>query len=456
VAEKMPAENQLYSLQEDGFKCFGSERNFIKPHPNLCFTKIPDFIERTLRCKKNDRKKLKNNNYLKNNLNKLPDTILPGANQISDYQPEKIVLIVVDGFGWRSLLHHQNEIPLLKNISSLEQKETAKLTKITSQFPSSTAPHAATLAYGGSPCDHGIFEKIFFLPALDDMIRPLSCEIVRDGKKVLTNNSTIPSHLIYPQETIYERLNKRGLRSRVIVSDRISSSASTKYFSRSAEIVDYPHENCAALSNTWHTTLKEDWQYSMIYFSQFDAVSHIEGSDSPEAANIAKTIFSTIEKIIKTSEGSGTLFMITADHGHININPKESENTIYLGNIIPSVYTSFNQYRCFGKCIPPSGGLRNLFLHVEKDFVDFVVKEINYKCKGKLEAFATRKLLNNGIFGTSCNDRHLNRLGTVTVLPYKNCVVYLDDTWSTGLNHKSDHGGASSEEMFIPLITYQS
>jgi predicted AlkP superfamily pyrophosphatase or phosphodiesterase len=65
----------------------------------------------------------------------------------------KIVLLVIDGFGFSHLQKHQQQNPFL---SSLISKES--VSAITSVYPSQTTNALMTLNTGLTPQEHGVFE----------------------------------------------------------------------------------------------------------------------------------------------------------------------------------------------------------------------------------------------------------------------------------------------------------
>ena len=73
----------------------------------------------------------------------------------------------MDGFGWRFFEKFQDE-PFLKTAPGAGQVE-----KLIAQFPSTTAAHLTTLHTGMPVGEHGIFEWIYYEPALDAIIAPL-------------------------------------------------------------------------------------------------------------------------------------------------------------------------------------------------------------------------------------------------------------------------------------------
>ena len=122
---------------------------FRKPlYDSYCFSNIPGTIEKLL-TGHTDKKKL-------------PDDTTPNK------EYDKVVLFFVDAFGWRFFERFQDQYPTLKRFV-----DHGIVSKITSQFPSTTAAHVTTIHTGKSVGQSGIFEWYYYEPKLDMMIAPL-------------------------------------------------------------------------------------------------------------------------------------------------------------------------------------------------------------------------------------------------------------------------------------------
>jgi predicted AlkP superfamily pyrophosphatase or phosphodiesterase len=71
---------------------------------------------------------------------------------LSSNQYDAVVLFLIDAFGWRFFEKFQDS-PFLKRVT-----QVGSVTKITSQFPSTTAAHITTIHTGMPVGEHGIFE----------------------------------------------------------------------------------------------------------------------------------------------------------------------------------------------------------------------------------------------------------------------------------------------------------
>jgi len=381
----------------------------------------------------------------------LPDSCLPESVRFSNTEmipPSKVVVILADGFGW-------NLVERLKHLPLIEEGHTnGVVSRITSQFPSTTSVHVTTISTDLEPIEHGIFEWNTYFPELGQLFQALPYRILKDGKKIEVSAKEVPPELIYPRPTFYEMLFRKGIGSLVIQNASIVNSITSKFITSGARTDSYPDNDLSKLTEKWPALMNEDdWRYGFVYFPHIDEDSHHNGPSSEKVAETTLHITNTVLDLIEASRGSNTLFLITADHGQIDVSPSERENRVCLLSELPQIEGMLEPHPTEpGTKIPPTGKFRNLFLQVQDQYVNTVVDALNRTYEKYLEAFASTSLINDGIFGSSDSRKYLSRLGTVSVIPRENYAVFLNEASMDNLDHLGSHGGAHPEEMIIPLI----
>src|SRR4051794_36026375 len=93
----------------------------------------------------------------------LPDDTLAGLPE----RPHAALLVVIDAFGWRFLERHA-EHPMIRRLV-----DRGTVSKLSSQFPSTTTAHMTTLHTGLPVSATGLYEWFMYEPALDELICPL-------------------------------------------------------------------------------------------------------------------------------------------------------------------------------------------------------------------------------------------------------------------------------------------
>jgi hypothetical protein len=134
---------------------------------------------------------------------------LPRAATVDVSAPvERVVLLLLDAFGWTFFERHADEHPLLRRM--LAEGTVAKLT---AQFPSTTAAQITTLHTGWPVGEHGLYEWNILEPALGALVTPLLFSFAGDGTRDTLRATGIDPRAVYPAGTVYRRLAGRGVRS---------------------------------------------------------------------------------------------------------------------------------------------------------------------------------------------------------------------------------------------------
>src|SRR5512143_3847229 len=121
--------------------------HFFKPlYDSYCFARIPQAVEHLLTGA--------------GDLG-LPVDVLGALPQ----RYVKVILLFIDGFGWRFYDRHGAQQPFLKRFA-----DEGVVSPITVQFPSTTAAHTTTIHTGLPVGTSGIFEWYYYEPQVGQVI----------------------------------------------------------------------------------------------------------------------------------------------------------------------------------------------------------------------------------------------------------------------------------------------
>src|ERR687883_492001 len=126
-------------------------------------------------------------------------------------RPERVVLVLLDAFGWRFMQRHADHHPLLRRM--LAEGTVAKLT---TQFPSTTTAHVTTMHTGRPVAEHGLYEWNIYDPGLAAVVTPLLFSFAGDGERDTLRRARVDPRALYPTETLYRRLAARDVRCLVL------------------------------------------------------------------------------------------------------------------------------------------------------------------------------------------------------------------------------------------------
>lgn len=364
---------------------------------------------------------------------------------ISDKIPtagvKKVVLVLIDGFGYHYWLDFYKKS---KFLSALAEKGV--VAPITSGFPTTTPAALTTINTGLTTEQHALPGMFVYYKEIGQIIKTLP--FIGLDQRSLLEKGVSPS-LLYEGETTYQALGRHGVKSYKLLGEDIRGGAYNKLFEEYSQIIAY--RSGEDLKTKLKNTIEKDdgRAFFYVYIDKVDKCAHGYGTDSKEAESAVYSTAKLFEDLIKTIDkntAKETLIIVTADHGHVSINPDE---TIYLnGDKKLDSYYALDG----GRPILPTGNPRNVFLHIKDGELENAYKYLSTKFKGKAEVVKTAEALKTGLFGYGKpNAKFLERMGNLMILPSGHNSIWYD--YGTGYRYglKSEHGGISKDEMLIPL-----
>lgn len=361
----------------------------------------------------------------------------------------KVVLFFIDAFGWRFFGKYAEKYPFLRTI--LQQGVVSKLT---SQFPSTTAAHVTCINTGLNVGQSGVYEWNYYEPLVDDIITPLMFSYARDSERDTLKQAGIPPEAFYPRRTLHQDLQQRGIHSYIFQHQSYTPSTASAILFRGATEV---HPFKALPDVLLHiaeqiVAEKSVTAYYLLYYGRFDTTCHRYGPESQQVEDEVDRFFSLLESYFyKKTRGaaSDTLFILTADHGHLGVNP---QTTIYLNRSMPGI-ERFLQTNAQGKLLVPAGSARDMFLHIKPALLDEAIGFLQKQLEGRAEVYRVEQLIGEHFFGLQEPSAEFRaRVGNVVILPYASETVWWYEEGRFDMHFLGHHGGLTPEEMEIPLL----
>jgi len=363
---------------------------------------------------------------------------------------DAVVLFLIDGFGWRFFEKFQ-DAPFLKTVARLGQVE-----KLTAQFPSTTAAHITTLHTGMPVGEHGIFEWIYYEPALDAIIAPLLFSFAGTFQRdTLKSVGAKPRHL-FPTTTLYQSLKKQGVTSSIFQHREYTPSSFGDVIFSGAKSIGYKTLPEALINLADALAKSTPPSYFVLYNEKLDAISHEYGPDSPQTTAEIQVFLMTMENIfLKALAGSHRkiLFLLTADHGQSETDP---HTTVYL-NRDPRFagIEKFLKTNRRGELLVPGGSARDFFLYIQAGLVDEAQAFLTPRLEGRAEVRKVADLMSEGWFGPRLSPKFCARAGDLVLLPYRYESVWWYKKDKHEQRYYGHHGGLTTQEMEIPLLTWE-
>ena len=363
---------------------------------------------------------------------------------------DTVIFFFIDAFGWRFFERYAEKYAFLKTVSS-----QGVVSKLTSQFPSTTAAHVTCMHTGLNVGQSGVYEWNYYEPLVDDIISPLLFSYARD--KILRDTvkkASISPKQFFPNQTFYQTLQSRGVASHILQYQSYTPSTYSDIVFQGAAV--HPYTTLQdALTTLTHLLVNQPQTaptYYFFYFDRIDAACHNHGPFSrqfeDEVDRLLTTLAQTFYKSVRGKTGN-TLLMMSADHGQVEVDPRK---TYYLNRQVPGIrrYLKTNQR---ANLLVPAGSARDMFLHVKDEYVDTLILDLKQRLAGRAEVYRTSELLAQNFFGRQPPSRLLlDRIGNVVILPYKHESVWWYEEGVFSMHFYGHHGGLTPEEMEIPLL----
>lgn len=396
--------------------------DFRKPlYDSYCFSNIPGTIEQLLTGK--------------TELNQLPSDVVKNDSY------DKVVLFFVDAFGWRFFEKYKDKYPALKRFV-----DDGTVSKITSQFPSTTAAHVTTIHTGKRVDESGVFEWFYYEPKIDAMIAPLLYSYAGDNERN-TLESVVKAKELYPNNSIYKQLGEKGTKTYLFQSRDFTPSPYGDVVTEGVTHVNAFADVETALSDLTQAVKDEAGKaYFYFYYGDIDGAGHKFGPNSDEFEAEVDKFFTNLEELfVKIVEGNcgNTLMLMTADHGQTDIDPS---TTLYLNQALPEIidWTKTNKK---GDLLVAGGSCRDMFLYIKDEYIEAALEKLKTLLDGKAEVYVVQDLMDQGFFGDSPSDELRSRTGNICVLPYKNDSVFWWEEGKFEQNFYGHHGGLTPAEM---------
>jgi hypothetical protein len=350
---------------------------------------------------------------------------------------ERVVFVYFDAFGWTFLERHASH-----HLFDRARRE-GLVTPLTAQFPSTTTAQVTTIHSGLPVAEHGIYESHVYEPSLDRLITPLLFSFAGDGMRG-TLLGRIDPDALFPTDSVYAHLEAAGLRSSVVLPAAIAGSAPNLALLRGSEIV--PFETAEGALAAASGAVADGTAYAHVYLDELDSLMHAVGPDDPLAEAGARIV---LDALAAATFPSGTLVLVTADHGMAPVDP---ERTVYVNELWPELAQHL-ETGADGKPLAPAGSCRDLFLHARDGQVDVVCAELGERLAGTADVVAVHELVEEGVFAEP-SPRLRARLANVAVLPRYGEAVYWHEPGRFEQRLHGQHGGLSPHEMEVPLVAW--
>ncbi|EQB73615.1 MAG: hypothetical protein AMDU4_FER2C00055G0003 [Ferroplasma sp. Type II] len=331
-----------------------------------------------------------------------------------NYRNKKICFILLDGLGWN----------IYKKTGITFKNEM----KCTSVFPSTTSNALSSFFLNKYPGQHGIIGYQLYVKQVGAIVNILgytsSASYIRDSME-----KAYPMGTIFNFESKVTALNRAGYSTMNIIPGFINKTSFSNLL--------YGNNSTDTYSNLFHSfyvleeNLKHGTDFITFYLSDVDQTAHKLGPYNEYTIENARYILQRLVSVMEKYPGYD--FVITADHGHVNVG-----NTVNLGNDSDLMEISL---------LPPYGDSRALFLENRPEIKEYMV---NYY--RNLEIITKGDKDYSKLMGKVDANTLINLPGLIGIA--KNNDIYHFPLNQRKYTMKGAHSGLLSDEMEIPVIVF--
>jgi hypothetical protein len=334
-----------------------------------------------------------------------------------------VVLLIVDGLG----------DGYLRRRGAGGELARRRRAAITSVFPPTTASAITTSYTGCTPLEHGLTGWYTYFGGAGCVAAALPFKM-RGGDLSLTQRGFTPERA-FVQHSLFSSLPVRSI---VVTYKDIIDSEYNRRHCEGAE--RWAYERLDQLVSGVEAAVKSGAERKFVYayWPHYDMISHRYGSESPQAFAELERVDAAFGALLARLSGTDTLVIATADHGFIDSAPEESLE-------LPASLASQLRF-------PLCGERRVAYCYVQspQDFLEKAKEHFGERA----EVRPSRELAAEGWFGGgAAHASFAERIGDVALVMRDRYTI---KDWTPGearYLHIGNHGGASEDEMMIPLIT---
>jgi hypothetical protein len=359
-----------------------------------------------------------------------------------------VVVMLIDGFGWRFFEKYAGDYPALRRFT-----DDGAATRISSQFPSTTVAHVTTLHTGLPVSQHGMYEWQYYEPLVGSVIIPLLFSYAGTHDRDQLKAAKVDPRTILPTRTLYQGLNRLGVTSTIFQHKEYTPGTYADVVFNGAQARGYRTLAEAFVNLRAALADAKGPSYFALYFDRFDALAHEYGPNAPQPEAEADALLTSLERLIlaKLPGRGDTLVLLTADHGEVEVDPATTINI----NRDPRFagYERFLIEERPGTPRVPAGAARDCFLYVKAGLLDEARAFFAERLEGVARVYRTADLLAAGYFGPlPASNLLLARLGNLVILPYRGQAVWWYEKGRFEQKFYGHHGGLTPEEMRVPLL----
>jgi predicted AlkP superfamily pyrophosphatase or phosphodiesterase len=359
---------------------------------------------------------------------------------------KRVINLVIDGFGYNHFVKYHKRYPFFASLA-----EKGNIYPITSVFPTTTPAALTTIHTGLTPQEHGLPEWSVYFEEFDSIIAtlPFNTWELPEPDGLAAQGGT--PEMLYEGPTLYTQLQEARVTSYIFIYEKYAGSTYSRSVHKGSTIVPFRDEHQLLELLLEKLSQEKGPAYFHIYWGAIDATAHEYGPDSEQHIKTIQSFGNSLSEAfidkLTPEQSDDVLFLMTADHGHVDIKGEDILNLNKYPQIDKNLMKS-----AAGKRILPTGSPHDVFLFIDPPKIQEVVDFVNTEMAGQATAMTIEEAIKTGFFGLNTpTQKFLRRIGNVIILPHSGYHVWYEFFPDIPYQQRGIHGGLSEDEMFVPL-----
>lgn len=327
-------------------------------------------------------------------------------------------VLLIDALGWHLLRSHTAEAPFL---SSLRGKP------ITVGAPTTTVTSLTSFGTGLTPGRHGLLGYTTRAPGSNEIFNALRWEPKLDAAEY------------QPYPSIFQRAIRAGISASVVGQRNFRNSGLTSVALRGPFLGANSYGERVAAAVSASQAGQESLVY--VYEQDLDYTGHQAGCGSA-AWRHQLTMVDRFAEELHDSLPDGTIFVVTADHGMVDI---DDDHRIDIDDT-PALRDGV---------VLIAGEARFRHVYTREGAGSEVAEAWRRVLGGRAQVLTRGESVDAGWFG-SVEERVADRIGDVVVNVDGNCAIEYRSVFPKEAKLVGLHGGLTEDELMVPMLLASS
>ena len=305
--------------------------------------------------------------------------------------------------------------------------------RITTVFPTTTAAAVTTFSTGATPAEHGVLSWHLHLHDLGLVGAVLPGKTLT-GTPLTRDDFNLRRYLGLPSHLSSVRRHKRLL-SFGALGRSTYSNAGTRWNGYGA------YKTLAGMErHTVRFARQGGRGVAYVYWPLYDTLCHAKGVQARETRRHLAEIDRSLGRLASRLAGTGTLLVVTADHGVVDAPPLKRIDLAAVPGLLECL------------ALLPAGDARQVSCFVRPGRLERFHEVLARRLAEACVCITGEELLESGLLGPGPEHPSLRaRVGDYVLLARDDYAFRVTASLTKARVHKGNHGGLSSDEVYVPL-----